>query len=105
MTTQYATGKRALAICDRCGFSMKYQDLRVQVIDARPVKILVCDSCLDVDHPQLQLGKVPVNDPQALRDARPDINPGTGLFGWEPIGNPAQYLTGSVGQVAIQIGG
>lgn len=105
MATQYATGKRALAICDRCGFSIKYQDLRVQVIDARPVKLLVCASCLDQDHPQLQLGKVPVNDPQALRDARPDINRDVGLFGWQPVGNAAQCLTGAVGQVSIQIGG
>ena len=101
MTALFASGKRALAICDRCGKSMNYRDLRSQVIDQRPTKILVCDGCLDEDHPQYQLGKVPINDPIALRDARPDTDPGRGLFGWNPIGNPAQCLTASVGVVKV----
>lgn len=34
--------------------------------------MLVCSSCYDPDHPQLQLGMYPVEDPQAVRNPRPD---------------------------------
>jgi len=30
----------------------------------------VCPECLDRDHPQLQVGRIRINDPQALRGAR-----------------------------------
>jgi len=33
--------------------------------------LLVCPECLDKDQPQLQLGRWPVNDPQALENPRP----------------------------------
>ena len=33
-----------------------------------------CKSCWDPDHPQLQLGMYPVNDPQAVREPRPDVS-------------------------------
>lgn len=56
-----------------------------------------------MDHPQLQLGKFPINDPVALQDPRPDINPGRSLFGWLPVGNPATYMVGNVGTVYIEI--
>jgi hypothetical protein len=36
------------------------------------VNILVCPTCWEPDQPQLQLGMYPVNDPQALRNPRPD---------------------------------
>ena len=32
----------------------------------------MCPECWDPDHPQLQLGMYPVDDPQALRNPRPD---------------------------------
>jgi hypothetical protein len=34
----------------------------------------VCKSCWDPDQPQLQLGLYPVNDPQAVREPRPDVS-------------------------------
>ena len=34
--------------------------------------MLVCGSCLDPDQPQLQVGRYPINDPQALQYPRPD---------------------------------
>ena len=34
--------------------------------------LLVCQECWDADHPQNHLGREPVNDPQALRNPRPD---------------------------------
>ena len=34
----------------------------------------MCPTCWEPDQPQLQLGMYPVNDPQALRDPRPDVS-------------------------------
>jgi hypothetical protein len=33
---------------------------------------LVCSTCYDPDHPQNFQGLVPVHDPQAIRNPRPD---------------------------------
>jgi hypothetical protein len=42
------------------------------VIKTKNVNILVCPTCWEPDQPQLQLGMYPVDDPQALRNPRPD---------------------------------
>ena len=42
------------------------------VIKTKNVNILVCKTCWEPDQPQLSLGLYPVNDPQAVRDPRPD---------------------------------
>jgi len=97
MPSQYAAGKHAIAECDRCGFQYKLRYLRKLVIKTKNVNILVCSSCWEPDQPQLSLGLYPVNDPQALRDPRPDNsyyedgnNGGGGSrmiqWGWNPIG-------------------
>jgi len=77
-----------------------------------------------MDHPQLQLGMYPVNDPQAIREPRRDNSyyqsgynvvgtPSGGSrqiqWGWNPVGmkydfneTPNSLVTiGSVGQVTI----
>jgi hypothetical protein len=72
MPTKFASGKWAIAECDRCGFRFKLKQLRKLVIKTKNVDILVCPSCWEPDQPQLQLGMYPVNDPQALRDPRRD---------------------------------
>lgn len=36
------------------------------------MNILVCHECWEPDQPQLSLGMYPVDDPQALRNPRPD---------------------------------
>lgn len=59
-------------MCDRCGQRQLLRSLRDQVVDQKPTGLMVCMTCYDVDHPQLQLGKTPVFDPQALRNPRPD---------------------------------
>jgi len=61
----------------------------------------VCPECWEPDHPQLQLGLYPVNDPQAVREPRPDIsyfatnNGGTGSrviqWGWAPVGGSRSF--------------
>jgi hypothetical protein len=74
MPNQFASGKYAIAECDRCAQRYKLKELRTQVVKTKPYKIKVCPSCWDPDHPQLQLGMYPVNDPQAVRQPRPDIS-------------------------------
>ena len=62
------------AQCDRCDGRFMLKELRTQTVKTKPYKIKVCKSCWDPDHPQLQLGMYPVNDPQAVRNPRPDLS-------------------------------
>ena len=72
MPNRFASGKHAIAECDRCGFRYKLRQLKSLVIKTKNVNILVCPECWEPDQPQLSLGLYPVNDPQAVRDPRPD---------------------------------
>jgi hypothetical protein len=72
MPNRFASGKYAISQCDRCGFRYKLKQLRRLVIKTKNVNILVCPTCWEPDQPQLQLGMYPVDDPQALRNPRPD---------------------------------
>ena len=72
MGTKYASGKNAIAQCDRCNFRFKLTELKRLVIKTKNVNILVCKTCWEPDQPQLSLGLYPVYDPQAIRDPRPD---------------------------------
>ena len=72
MPSKYASGKHSISQCDRCNFRYKLKELRIQVLKTKPYKIKVCKTCWDPDQPQLQLGMYPVNDPQAVREPRPD---------------------------------
>jgi len=97
MSSRFASGKHAISQCDRCGFRYKLKDLKELVIKTKNVNILVCSTCWEPDQPQLQLGMWPVDDPQAVRNPRPDTtyfapgNDGAGgsrmiQWGWAPIG-------------------
>jgi hypothetical protein len=50
------------------------KELRIQIVKTKPFQIKVCRSCWDPDQPQLSLGLYPVDDPQAVRDPRPDVS-------------------------------
>lgn len=101
MGNRFASGKIAIAICDRCGFQFRLRELRTLIIKTKQVNILVCKSCWEPDQPQLQLGMYPVDDPQALRNPRNDntyyqsgalangsIGEGSRniQWGWAPVG-------------------
>lgn len=121
MPSKFSSGKFAIAQCDRCGFRYKLKQLKRLVIKTKNVNILVCPSCWEQDQPQLQLGMYPVNDPQAVRDPRPDLGyyvSGTGgdggsrivQWGFDPVGlnNPLGLpipddlvAEGAVGTVTI----
>ena len=101
MPSQFASGKYAIAECDRCGQRFKLKELKKLVVKTQIKNILVCRECWEPDQPQLQLGMYPVNDPQALRNPRPDTSyvvsgldvdgdpsGGSRIFqwGWNPVG-------------------
>jgi len=106
MGNRFASGKNAIAECDRCGFQYKLTVLRKEIIKTKNYSILVCPQCWDPDQPQLQLGMYPVDDPQGLRDPRPDttyyasgvladgsIGGGSRVFqwGWNPVGGASNF--------------
>jgi hypothetical protein len=108
MPTKYASGKHAIAECDRCGQRYKLVQLKKLVIKTKQVSIKVCPECWDPDQPQLHLGMYPVNDPQAVREPRPDTSyevsglgsngyPGDGSrqfqWGWAPVGGASGFDT------------
>jgi hypothetical protein len=72
MGNRFASGKYAIAQCDRCDQRFKLSLLRREVVKTKNYELLVCPECWDPDQPQLQLGMYPVDDPQGLRNPRPD---------------------------------
>jgi hypothetical protein len=108
MGNKFASGRNAIAECDRCGYRYKLTVLRKEIIKTKIYNLLVCPSCWDPDQPQLQLGMFPVDDPQGLRDPRPDRSyQASGLladgyqgegsrtfqWGWNPVGGASQFDT------------
>lgn len=106
MPSKFASGKHAIGECDRCSQKFSLKTLRTQTVKTKPFKIKVCKSCWDPDQPQLQLGMYPVNDPQAVRDPRPDVSyrvsgqntlgypeSGSRVFqwGWGPVGGSSSF--------------
>ncbi len=126
MANRFASGKWAIAECDRCGQQYKLKKLKTEIIKQRRYELLVCPTCWDPDHPQLMLGTFPVDDPQALRVSRRDTTYVTsGLtangtvgegsrniqWGWNPVGmapgfdselTPNNLVgTGEIGTVSV----
>ena len=108
MPNRFASGKYAIAQCDRCNFRYKLQQLKRLIIKTKNVNILVCPECWEEDQPQLLLGMFPVDDPQAVRNPRPDTSylvSGIGpdgspeggsrviQWGWNPVGGARLFDT------------
>jgi hypothetical protein len=74
MPSKYASGKYAIAECDRCAQRFMLKELKKEVIKTKLYQIKVCPACFDPDQPQLSLGLYPVNDPQSVREPRPDVS-------------------------------
>ncbi len=122
MPNRFASGPRAIAMCDICGFQFKLKTLRTQYVKLKPVNDRVCSECWSPDHPQLQLGMYPVDDPQALRNPRRDttyvtsgilddgyLGGGSRIFqwGWAPVGGSSSFdaaLTPNNLAMSVQIG-
>lgn len=128
MGNRFASGKFSIAECDRCGQRYKLKQLKALVLKTKQINILVCPECWEPDHPQLQLGMYPVDDPQAVRNPRRDnsytqsgittintIGEGSRIiqWGWYPVGGARLdaaglvpndlHATGRVGQVTVTI--
>lgn len=103
MADRYASGRWALGTCDMCAQVFKLHQLRPEIYNQRPTGFLVCEQCWDLDNPQLQLGKFPINDPQALRNPRTDTNliQSRELWGWNPVGNESTQVIGQSGSVLV----
>ena len=91
MPNKYSSGKYAIAQCDRCNFRFKLKQLKRLIIKTKNVNILVCPECWEPDQPQLSLGLYPVNDPQAVRNPRPD--------------SPSYYQAGLNGLQTLEVTG
>ena len=109
MGNRFASGKKAIAECDRCGQQYKLKQLKTEIIKQRKYELLVCPTCWDPDQPQLMLGTFPVDDPQALRDPRRDttyVTSGVNVngnvsggsrdiqWGWQPVGGASNFDSG-----------
>jgi len=122
MGNRFASGKNAIAQCDRCDQRFKLTLLKREVIKGRNYDLLVCPECWDPDQPQLHLGEFPVDDPQGLRNPRPDRSyvisglladgesgGGSRIFqwGWYPVGGSSFFdaaLTPNNLVLSVQLG-
>lgn len=102
----YATGKKALGICDRCGFTYKLNELRYETENKVRNGLRVCYTCYDPDQPQLDVNLVSTIDPQTLYDARVDTGEASSrkLFGFDPVTGTGLVMHGSIGKVTITTG-
>ena len=106
MGNRFASGKYSIAECDRCGQQYKLKQLKYEVIKTKLYQLKVCEECWDPDQPQLQLGMYPIDDPQAVRQPRPDLTyvtsglnalgyPAGGSrdiqWGWNPVGGASSF--------------
>jgi hypothetical protein len=108
MPNRFSSGKYAISQCDRCNFRYKLKELKRLIIKTKNINILVCPECWEPDQPQLSLGLYPVDDPQAVRNPRPDTSyqvsgldvngdasGGSRIFqwGWNPVGGSRFFDT------------
>jgi len=122
MGNRFASGKNAIAQCDRCDQRYMLKVLKKEIIKGRNFDLLVCPECWDPDQPQLHLGEFPVDDPQGLRNPLPDRSyvssgiladgyQGEGSrniqWGWNPVGGAKFFdalLTPNPLALAAQVG-
>ena len=92
----YAQGKKALAICDRCGFTYRLKDLRYEVQNKQ----------------KNDVNDLSTIDPQSLYDPRVDTGEADSrrLFAFDPIGGGITELgsktvgldiTGEIGTITV----
>lgn len=92
------TNPRAFGICDRCGFLYNHHELQWQ-FDYRGaalinIRLLVCDTCLDVPQNQLRNIIVPA-DPTPIMNARTEDYPTASTDFFSTIDNFRQITSAS----------
>jgi len=83
----FSVGKYSQAICDRCGYQYNYLELQKEWNG-----LLVCPECYEPKHPQLD-PPYHAPDPEALKNARPDVPQATTVF----LGAPGDSIFESNG--------
>ena len=92
MATRFASYKRAFGFCDKCGQRYPLKELKYYYIMGKRINSKSCPECWDPDAPQNWTGIIggqkASNDPQALREPRPDTNRNDSCadFAYNPIG-------------------
>ena len=122
MGNKFASGRNSIAECDRCGQRFKLTELRKEIQKQRLYDLMVCNVCWDPDQPQLMLGTFPVDDPQGVRNPRPDrsyqvsglladgyTGGGSRVYqwGWNPVGGASQFdaaLTPNALAMVVELG-
>lgn len=101
----YARGSKAFGFCDKTAFRYPLKDLVWEIRNGRRTGFRVGKDVVDPDQPQNFIGRIKINDPQALKDPRPDTSKteGNALWGWMPVWNPAQSMIASVGTVTAGV--
>jgi len=78
MATRFASYKRAFGYCDLCGQRYDLKVMKKIYIMGKLINTKRCTECWEIDHPQNWVGIIGSqkvsNDPQALREPRPDTN-------------------------------
>ena len=99
----YAKAKYAFGFCDKTGFKYPLKDLVPEYNNGVKTGFLVGRDVADPDQPQNFLGRLKINDPQSLRNPRPDTSliQSRALYGFDPVGNDAVFMTASVGRVSV----
>ena len=99
----YAKAKYAFGFCDKTGFKYPLKDLVPEYNNGVKTGFLVGRDVVDPDQPQNFLGRIKINDPQSLRNPRPDTSlvESRALYGFDPVGNAAVFMTASVGRVSV----
>ena len=64
----YARGKKAVGLCQRCGFKYAYSTLRRD----GDTNLIVCPECYDIEHPAER--PIPTKDSTALYRPAPDLD-------------------------------
>ena len=67
-----ARGKYAFGFCDKTGFRYKLSDLVFEFRNGVKTGLRVGNDVADPDNPQNFLGRIRINAPQSLSNARPD---------------------------------
>lgn len=93
------------AICDRCGLRFYLKDLKEIFILNKPTGLMVCKSCWEPSHPQLDTRGVRTDDKQSVKNARSDsaeLRASRRLWAWNPVGHETTNVaTVSVGTVEV----
>ena len=99
----YAKAKYAFGFCDKTGFRYPLKDLVPEYNNGVKTGFLVGRDVVDPDQPQNFLGRVKINDPQSLRNPRPDrsLIESRALYGFDPVGSQGTLMTASVGRVSV----